>query len=132
MFNTLSHFVSLVSFFTPWKKSENQRFSDVFRGYRKRPVAWNGLIQCFSVFIVKHVSYCCIVIVLSYRFWLKTTSKNSISVEGIPMNSLKIVYLRRFCDSLFPRCRIFAACKDWDYKWRLRHNSFFDRKSDSF
>ena len=25
------------------KTSENQRFSDVFRGYRKRPVAWNGL-----------------------------------------------------------------------------------------
>ena len=27
----------------PLKKSENQRFSDVFRGYRKRPMAWNGL-----------------------------------------------------------------------------------------
>ena len=25
------------------KASENQRFSDVFSGYRKRPVAWNGL-----------------------------------------------------------------------------------------
>ena len=33
----------LVSFNTPWKTSENQSFSDVFRGYRKRPVAWNGL-----------------------------------------------------------------------------------------
>ena len=27
----------------PLKTSGNQRFSDVFRGYRKRPVAWNGL-----------------------------------------------------------------------------------------
>ena len=27
----------------PLKTSENQRFSDVFRGYWKRPVAWNGL-----------------------------------------------------------------------------------------
>ena len=27
----------------PLKTSENQSFSDVFRGYRKRPVAWNGL-----------------------------------------------------------------------------------------
>ena len=27
----------------PQKISENQRFSDVFRGYRKRPVEWNGL-----------------------------------------------------------------------------------------
>ena len=27
----------------PLKPSENQRFSDAFKGYRKRPVAWNGL-----------------------------------------------------------------------------------------
>ena len=26
------------------KKSDNQRFSDVFRGYRKKPLAWCGLI----------------------------------------------------------------------------------------
>ena len=29
-------------------KTENLWFSDVFRGYRKRPVAWNGLINFFS------------------------------------------------------------------------------------
>ena len=27
------------------KTSENHWFSDVFRGYQKRPVAWNGLIS---------------------------------------------------------------------------------------
>ena len=27
----------------PLKTSENQRFPDIFRGYRKRPVTWNGL-----------------------------------------------------------------------------------------
>ena len=27
----------------PLKTSENLWFSDVFRGYRNRPVAWNGL-----------------------------------------------------------------------------------------
>ena len=44
-------FVSLINsvhvtglFLYPLKTSENQRFSYVFRGYRKRPVAWNGLI----------------------------------------------------------------------------------------
>ena len=31
----------------PLKTSEKQRFSDVFRGYRKRPATWNGLILCF-------------------------------------------------------------------------------------
>ena len=35
-------------FIYPLKTSENQRFSDVFRGYRKRPVAWNEL-QLLSV-----------------------------------------------------------------------------------
>ena len=41
----LMHFMSLVSFYnTPWKH-KNQRFSDVFSGYRKRLVTWNGLIK---------------------------------------------------------------------------------------
>ena len=31
-----------------WLKT--QRFSDVFRGYSKRPVAWNGLIKLYKVF----------------------------------------------------------------------------------
>ena len=31
-------------FWYPLKTSENQRFSDVFRGYQKRSVTWNGLI----------------------------------------------------------------------------------------
>ena len=35
----------LVSFYTPHKTSVNLWFTDVFRGYRKRLVAWNGLIQ---------------------------------------------------------------------------------------
>ena len=30
-------------FLCPLKTSENQRFSDVFKGYRKRPVVWNRL-----------------------------------------------------------------------------------------
>ena len=31
-------------FLHPLKTTENQRFSDVFRGYRKRPMTWNGLV----------------------------------------------------------------------------------------
>ena len=40
---TLTHFTPLDSFFTSWKHKKT--FSDVFNGYRKRPVAWNGLIM---------------------------------------------------------------------------------------
>ena len=41
----INHFMSLVFFLYPLKTSKNQRFSDVFRGYRKRLVVWNELIQ---------------------------------------------------------------------------------------
>ena len=32
------------------RKSENQRFSDIFSGYKKRPMAWNGLNSRPDVF----------------------------------------------------------------------------------
>ena len=47
--NTIIHFLPPVSFYisVPLKTSENQRSSDLLRGYRKRPVAWNRkLISC--------------------------------------------------------------------------------------
>ena len=37
------NFMPMVSFFTPWKHKENLGFYDVFKGYRKRTVTWNGL-----------------------------------------------------------------------------------------
>ena len=39
--NLLNPFHATDLFLYPRKTSENLRFSDVFRGYRKRPVAWN-------------------------------------------------------------------------------------------
>ena len=36
---SLNHFMPLISFDTPLETSGNQSFSDVFRGYRQRPVA---------------------------------------------------------------------------------------------
>ena len=35
---SLTHFIALVSFYTPRNKSENQRFPDVFMRHRKTPV----------------------------------------------------------------------------------------------
>ena len=40
----LTHFTPLISWY-PLKTSQNQRFSDVFRRYQKRSVAWNGFKQ---------------------------------------------------------------------------------------
>ena len=44
LIGSLTHFMSLISFDTPLKTLENLWFSDVFRGYQKRSVAWNRLI----------------------------------------------------------------------------------------
>ena len=41
-------------FLYPLKTSEYQRFSDVFRRYRKRPVAWNRLIKYLEQLKVMH------------------------------------------------------------------------------
>ena len=49
----------------PLKTTENRRFTDVFRGYWKRPVAWKGLT-------VLHVSYCFIhtsFVAFSIKHW---------------------------------------------------------------
>ena len=40
----LTHFISLVPFWTPWKHQKTLGFP-VFKGYRKRPLAWNGLMH---------------------------------------------------------------------------------------
>ena len=39
---------SYILFSIPLETPENQRFPDVFRGYPKRPVAWNGLMHCIK------------------------------------------------------------------------------------
>ena len=41
--NLFNPFQATGLFLYPLKTSGNQRFSDVFRGYKKRPVAWNEL-----------------------------------------------------------------------------------------
>ena len=43
--NILNLFHATGLFLYPLKTWENQRFSYIFRGYKKRPVAWNGLIN---------------------------------------------------------------------------------------
>ena len=44
-------------FLYPWKNQKTCDFSDVFRGYWKRPVAWNGLknFSDLSEYIVTHI-----------------------------------------------------------------------------
>ena len=44
IYDLLKLFQVDVPFIHPLKTSENPRFSDVFRGYRKVTLAWNGLI----------------------------------------------------------------------------------------
>ena len=55
---TLNPFHATDLFLYPLKSSENQTFSDDFRGYRKKPVAWNGLTN-------QHMPRCV------YQSWLR-------------------------------------------------------------
>ena len=45
---SINPFYATISFYIPWKRQKTRR-SDVFRVYRKRPVAWNTLTN-FSSF----------------------------------------------------------------------------------
>ena len=58
-------------FLYPQKASGNQRFSNVFRGYRKRPVAWNGLISRTNV------------LEISTKFPGKNSRLGSLKVKGL-------------------------------------------------
>ena len=37
------NFMPVVSFYTPWKRPKTSGFYYVFKRYKKRPVAWNGI-----------------------------------------------------------------------------------------
>ena len=52
-------FQANVPFLYPLKTSENRRFSDVFRGYKKGTLIWNGLI---SSLIQQLWSFCVIIL----------------------------------------------------------------------
>ena len=47
----LTHFRPMFPFYTPWKRQKTRGFSDVFRGYRKRTLAWNRLTIHESIYI---------------------------------------------------------------------------------
>ena len=46
----LTHLFPMFPFYTPLKTSENQRFSDVFRGYKKGTLGRNGLMNLVNLF----------------------------------------------------------------------------------
>ena len=50
--HALTHFMLRVSFHTSWKHQKSIWFSDVLRGYRKRPLAWNWLTNRWYNFCV--------------------------------------------------------------------------------
>ena len=63
-------------FLYPLKTSENQRFSDVFRGYRKRPVAWNWLKRIMIVIsrIFMRATFLCLEELI--KFFIARGTKN--------------------------------------------------------
>ena len=64
------YFMPLVLLYTPLKTSAIEGFSDVFRGYRKRPVSWNGLTCLLFFSFVVTCIYCHTIFVHIFLFWL--------------------------------------------------------------
>ena len=64
--NGLTHFILLVSFYAPW----NQICSDVFRGYRKRPMTWKGLMVYASLILLGYYHSFVLELVASCTFKL--------------------------------------------------------------
>ena len=95
--------MSLASFYTPLKTSENHRFSHIFRGYRKRPVEWNGL---------KHSYYIDLLKISQPKFWIiqkiywVTLTKRS--------SNYYLIYMRRFA-RFSTICTIYNS---WKQPWR--------------
>ena len=51
-------FYASYRFLCPLKTSEKQKFSDVFRRFRKRPVAWKGFRKpIITLFRVRHIDF---------------------------------------------------------------------------
>ena len=44
----MMHFHANVPLLSPLKTSDNQRFSDIFKGYKNETVEWNGLVSAKS------------------------------------------------------------------------------------
>ena len=104
--------MSLVTCYTPWK----HRFSDAFRGYRKRPVAWNGLIsrhltawkvskyRLFLVRIFPHSDFRVVPAYLSFfsgLVWKCRSSRWRFSIKkGVLRNFSKFTE-KHLCQSVF-------------------------------
>ena len=62
------------------KSSENQKFSNIFRGYKKKPVAWNRLIVwklTLGGSLPLSLGFVSLIIYQSYRSPIKNSSVTS-------------------------------------------------------
>ena len=72
-YNILTHFITLVSFYTPWKHQKT--FSDVFRGYRKTPVSCNQLKSLKNEALTEALVHRCSIKTVLGRFCRLTPSE---------------------------------------------------------
>ena len=71
----LTHFMPLVAFYIPWKHKKVFWFSNVFKGYTKRPVEGNGLIK-----VVFPMSFLGLSVILESfnQHWKNSEKENSV------------------------------------------------------
>ena len=98
----LTHCMPLVSVYTPWKHQKTRGFSDVFRGYRKRPVSLNGLIKIIYYMLSAN---------MISRVFFRSSRSQIFFKKGVP-TKFAIFAAKQLCWSLFFNKT--AGLKLWD------------------
>ena len=112
-YNVINQFQVTGLFLYPLKISENQRFSDVFRVYRKRPVAWNWLItfnfrfvqtrksplkiRLLANLIFKHISH----LFLLFFNWDSLHARLNKPLRGMELQEKKYKKRLQYTENLF-------------------------------
>ena len=86
-------------FLYPLKTSENLWFSDVFKGYRKRLVAWNGLRLQRKKLI--------------YRTWLLLNFNNSNQINFVLKENYKYYYIISLLRKKIKVSYVFPSWLEW-------------------
>ena len=77
------------------KTSENQRFPDVFRGYQRRPVAWNGLTHHLKLHAGEKPSKCIFLITVAHEIFERRFLLGFVQAENINVKYAIFVVLRK-------------------------------------
>ena len=116
----LTHFMPLVAFYIPWKHKKVFWFSNVFKGYTKRPVEGNGLIK-----VVFPMSFLGLSVILESfnQHWKNSEKENSVFDILTILTHMEelVLYWIQYTNSLKYKVGCF-----WCFSWFTQSIKFFE------